>query len=428
VQQRYFSEPYQFVPPYRSRLWCRLFRPIFPRYVRKSLGLARLEFRGLDHLQQSLDAGAGILLTPNHSRWLDAGAVAMLGLTLRQFFYYLVSYHLFKQSRLQGWYLHRLGCFSVQREGADREAIRTSAAILSRAERPLVIFPEGTWFRQNDRVGPMQEGVALIARHAARTATRPLVIHPVAIKYWLLEDPRAALRERLARLEVRLAWRPREDLELLPRIDRALGALLTVKEIEHFGAPRAGPLAERIHGLAESHIQRLEGKWLGKGVKRVDASGPSHSSANGEGRAGHLERIRHLRQRLVRTLRESTEVAAVKRQLDDLLFCENLIANSQDYLYERPSYERLAEAVERLEETLSDGPENPLAPLGAVVEVGPALPIAAGQTERSAAREGGDGLMQRLSAALQGQLTALLAQGPPPAWNCPGVCAEAPAG
>jgi 1-acyl-sn-glycerol-3-phosphate acyltransferase len=366
VPQRYFTEPYQFVPPYQSRLWCRLFRPIFPHYVRKSLGLARLEFRGLDRLRASLRAGAGILLTPNHSRWLDAGAVAMLGLALRQFFYYLISYHLFKQSRMLGWYLHRLGCFSVQREGADREAIRTSAAILARAERPLVIFPEGTWFRQNDRVGPLQEGVALITRHAARAATRPLVIHPVAIKYWLLADPRPALRTRLARLEAHLSWRPQEHLELLPRIDRALGGLLTVKEIERFGTPRSGSLAERISGLAESHIQGLEATWFGRPER-----GP------------HLPRIRHLRQRLVRALRESSaaEIAPIQRQLDDLLFCENLLANAQDYLHERPSFERLAEAVERLEETLADGPENPVVPLGAVVEVGPVLSVTAGQDE-----------------------------------------------
>ena len=63
-------------------------------------------------LRASLDRGAGILLTVNHSRWADPAVVGMLSIHLRHYFYYLVSYHLFRQSRFTHWYIRRCGGFS----------------------------------------------------------------------------------------------------------------------------------------------------------------------------------------------------------------------------------------------------------------------------------------------------------------------------
>ena len=50
----------------------------------------------------------------------------------------------------------------------DKQAVQTSIEILETAERPLVIFPEGHITRTNDRLTPMLEGTALIARQAAK--------------------------------------------------------------------------------------------------------------------------------------------------------------------------------------------------------------------------------------------------------------------
>src|SRR5205823_6143920 len=140
---------------------------------------------------------AGILLTPNHSRWADPAVMGILADQVKQYLYYIASYHLFRQGRFMGWMLNRLGGYSIWSEGADRESIRTSARILAEAERPVVLFPEGTWFRQNDRVGPLQDGLSLITRQAVRQSTRPIVIHPVGIKYWLLQDPTKEVLVRL---------------------------------------------------------------------------------------------------------------------------------------------------------------------------------------------------------------------------------------
>ena len=158
--QRYFLEPYRFVPPYRGKFWCRVAKHVMPRHLRGKMGVPRWHFQGLEHLRDSLSKNAGILLAANHCRWADPVVMGMLGVQLKQYFYYVVSYHLFKQKRLIGWWLNRIGGYSILREGADRDAIRATAGILAEAERPVVMFPEGTWFRQNDRVGPLQEGWA----------------------------------------------------------------------------------------------------------------------------------------------------------------------------------------------------------------------------------------------------------------------------
>jgi hypothetical protein len=404
--QRYFTEGYRFIPPYRSTFWCRLAGRVLPRRMPREFGVARWHFEGLDNLRSSLDCGAGILLAANHCRRADPAVLGMLGLHLRRYFYYVVSYHIFKQSRFAGWYLNRLGGYSIWREGADRDSLRATARILADAERPVVLFPEGTWFRQNDRLGPLQEGVSLIARQAVRQSARPVVVHPVAIKYWYLEDPRPALHAVLDARERSLGWSPQGHLDLLPRLEKLGDALLSLKEVEHFGHPRTGGLDERIAALADAHVSRLEKFYLG----RVHV--------------GHaLERIRRLRQLLVRRLAgaagDARQEHVTRQALDTLLFCENLSAQSHDYIRERPSLERLGETVQRIEETITDQAEAHLAPLGAVVAVGPALDARAFEAPARGTRREPCPLLGALRTGIQGLLDRLLGQGPPPEWGCP---------
>jgi hypothetical protein len=100
-----------------------------------------------------------------------------------------------------------------------------------------------------------------------------------------------------------------------------------------------------------------------------------------------------------------------------LLFCECLLGHFPDYLRERPSPERLVEAVLRMEEIFTGAEEVPVVPSGALVEVGPALDVRAFSAERRAGASGDDPLLRQLAASIQGQLDRLLAEGPPPAWR-----------
>jgi hypothetical protein len=370
-----------------------------------------VEFRGLHHLKQSHSQGAGILLAGNHCRWSDPFVAAVLGIHVRRYFYYLASYHTFKQSRFEAWLSNRLGGFSILREGADRQALRACVDILTRAERPIVVYPEGTWFRMNDRLGPLQDGVGLIARQAARAGKRPIVLHPIAMKYWCKDDPRPELDARLRRLEAVLSWPAQDHLDSISRIDKLAGGLLAVKEAHYLGRPPQGPLGQRIAGLVDSVVGSLEERH---GAKRTDDL--------------PLKRIRRLRQLLVKRLLEvaaqPSEEDAIRQALDDLLFCENINSYSLDYLRELPSWERLTEAVLRIEETAFDRVKESVVPMGVVAEIGPALRVEDFLSPRGAARAelgGGDPLMVELARRLQAQLNGLLAQGPPARWGFPPV-------
>lgn len=401
--ERYFLEPYRFVPPFRSTFWCRLGRKLVERQLKRRFGVVRWHFPDVDLLRQSLNQQAGVLLAANHCRWADPMLMGALSGQARHYFYYVASYHLFRQNKFMGWVMNRLGGYSIWREGADRESLKATASILAEADRPVVLFPEGTWFRQNDRVGVLQDGLSLITRQAARQSTRPIVVHPVAIKYWYLEDPTPEILKRLSKLERRIGWSPQGDLPILPRIEKLGGGLLTLKEIEYLGHPQPGDLDARIARLTGSQVDRLEKLHLGKLFD-----------------GWLLERVRRLRQHLTRQLHDKSQDESasygIKKDLHDLLYCENLNAHSLEYLRSDPSLERLAETIQRIEETVTDEVEVPLAPMGATARVGPAMDV---RSFAAGDRKEGDPMVRHLRTTLQGMLDTILSQGPPPEWNCP---------
>jgi 1-acyl-sn-glycerol-3-phosphate acyltransferase len=399
--ERYFAEPYRFIPPFRSTFWCHFAGALMPRQLRRTRDVHRWHFYGLEHLRSAVANKAGVLIASNHCRSCDPMVLGVMGTTARMYLYYVASHHLFRQSRLMGMILNRIGGYSILREGTDRESIRATVSILTEAERPVVLFPEGTFFRQNDRVHPLQEGLSLITRQAVKQCERPIVVIPAAVKYWMLHDPRPALARRLEALEGRLGWRPQTHLDLVARLEKLGSGLLAVKEVEHAGEPRSGPLEERIAALVELLTARLEDRHLNK---RHDG--------------WPLERVRRLRQHLSRRLMDpktdAASLAEVKRDLDEMVFVENLGAQSVDYLREDPSAERLVETLQRIEETIDDADEKAVVQMGVTVRLGPPI-------DARALGEGakGEAFVSMLRGQMQGLLDEELTQGPPAEWDCP---------
>ena len=84
----------------------------------------------------------------------------------------MASWHVFKQNWLAAFVCHRVGGFSVYREGLDRKALDTAIGIVATAERPLIIFPEGGISAANDRLMSLMEGTSFVARAAARSVPK----------------------------------------------------------------------------------------------------------------------------------------------------------------------------------------------------------------------------------------------------------------
>ncbi|MCC6699736.1 MAG: 1-acyl-sn-glycerol-3-phosphate acyltransferase [Candidatus Hydrogenedentes bacterium] len=394
MQAVVIDKPYQFVPPRHGRLWPTVMRPYMPRYLRKSHGVERLEYRGLDRLQASLAAGHGIMLAPNHCRPCDPMVLALMASSIGQYLYIMASWHLFMEGRLQPWLLPRLGVFSVYREGLDRDALKCAVQILVDAKRPLVIFPEGAISRTNDRLNHLMEGTSFIARSAAKKRSEngnagKVVIHPVAIRYFFLGDLEGALLPVLDDIEKRLTWQSQKHKPLPERITKVGDALLTLKEMEYAEKPRAGTLAERIAALIDQVLVPLEDEWL-----------------KGKRQEGVVARVKALRTAILPNM-VAGDISSEERErrwrlLADLYLAQQLSFYPPDYFDSPPTPEQMLETVERFEEDLTDVARVHW-PIHVRIEVGEAIEV-------SPTRERGveaDPVMAKVRADLESMLARL---------------------
>ena len=344
------DEPYQFIPPFRGRWLSWAFRLWLRPYLKRTHGIVNCTFEGLEHVRASLKAGHGIVLCPNHCRDSDPMLIGMLCRAIPSHVYSMASWHIFKQSWLEGFVVRRLGGYSVYREGLDRQALDTSVKIVSTAERPLVIFPEGVISRANDRLNPLMDGVSFIARVAARKRAEinpnaKVVIHPVALRYQLVGDLMESVGPVLTALEERTFWKTHEDLPVERRIRNLAHAHMASREIEILGDCRQGPLMPRMEQLVDSILQPFERQWLGK-ARTGDV----------------ISRVKDLRTAIVPDLLignlSESEKRQRWRQLTDCYYAQTLSMYPPDYLNDGIrgpiSRERIAETVHRLEEDLTD--------------------------------------------------------------------------
>jgi 1-acyl-sn-glycerol-3-phosphate acyltransferase len=141
MQPILIEKPYRFIPPHRGRWWPVIIQRLhlYDIYLRRVHGVVDYECRQTELLRQSLRAGHGILLTPNHCRVCDPIVMGFLAPGRR---YAMASWHLFTRV-VSPRAIRRMGGFSVYREGVDRQAIDTPRGFCSRPA-PLIIFPEGS--------------------------------------------------------------------------------------------------------------------------------------------------------------------------------------------------------------------------------------------------------------------------------------------
>jgi len=366
MQNVIIDKPYRFIPPCHSRLWPPILRLLVPRLLNKCHGITRVECRGVEHLRESLAAGQGILLAPNHCRESDPLVLGALSAAVGRPFFLLASWHLFMQGRLRAFLLRRAGAFSIYREGMDRAALKAATDILEQARRPLVIFPEGVLSRTNDHLNALMDGTALIARAAARRRAklnppRQVVVHPVAIRYHFRGDLQASLSPVLDRIESRLTWRPQRDLPLIERVYKLGFTLLSLKEIEYLGQASSDSIHDRLHRLIDHLLVPLEKEWLDG--RRDDTT---------------VARVKRLRAAILPDLVkgdiDEPERDRRWRHLADVYLAQQLAHYPPDYIRSDPTPDRLLETVERFEEDLTDLCTTHR-PFTAAVHVAPAIHV-----------------------------------------------------
>ncbi|MEM6688671.1 MAG: lysophospholipid acyltransferase family protein [Planctomycetota bacterium] len=392
------ERPYQFVPPYRHSLWPTLIQAfrLVDLYLAKKEGVVDYQVRGLEHWKSALDAGQGVLLAPNHCRYADPLVIGWPARELGVHVHAVASWHLFNVGWFDSFALRRMGAFSINREGSDKQSLESAIDILATGSRSLVLFPEGTTNRTNDVLKPLLDGVAFIARAAGkkrRKAERPpVVMLPTALKYLCVRDGRDWMIEQLEALEDHFGWQRQKHRSILDRTVRLAEAMLSLKEIEYLGQSETGDLRHRRDHLMVALLDQAE-----------DAIGLVHEESGSDVR----ERVRRIRSEVVSkhfSAKEQDESRAVRlrgfARMADL--AQSLLSYPDCYLESTHVTEtRIIETIQRMQEQLF-GKSNNEIELKVVIQFDEPIEV----DPKRPPRDQTDPVMTRLSE----RLTAMLGE------------------
>ncbi|MCW1921191.1 1-acyl-sn-glycerol-3-phosphate acyltransferase [Luteolibacter arcticus] len=388
--------PYAFRPP-KPRAWFRPLGLLANRlYLQRKYAVNRLDDSGFDRVKELSRAGHAVLLAPNHADHSDPHVVTELIARHDMKSHFMAAREVFEVSKLGAFALESMGVYSVDRDGPDLSAIKTSITLLEKSSDPLVIYPEGEIYHHHERLDPLHEGVASILLKAAARMNggKEAFLVPVGIRFHHDAAVEATFRDRLSRLEDRIGWTPRPALSIDERIVRLGTGLLGLKEMEHTGENGRGRIQDRLTSLCDALLSAAEGRH-GRDPKSVTAP----------------ERVRAQRYRIRKRLLDAEKPpTAVERDelLDDLdrVFTA-LQAHSYigDYFLAEQTLDRRAETIMKLEEDLLGFPNYPT-PRTARVTAGEPIPVSKMLAAGELFAKGG---ATPLTALLEARLAALLA-------------------
>ena len=384
------EEPYEFVPPSKKEWLPTLIGLFLNPYLKNKFGIHSVECREVQRIRDSVEAGHGVLMAPNHSRMCDPMVLGVLCKHMRRNMHAMASWHLFKQDWFSRFVTRSMGAFSVYREGLDRQAVNMAVDVLVEGKRPLIVFPEGAVSRHNDQLMPMMEGTSFIARTAAKrreknNARGGVMVHPIAIRYFFRGDLEKAVEPVLEEIESHFSWYPQREKTIIQRLRQIGQALLSLKEVEYLGAARSGEFEDRVGDLVQEVLTGLEQKWELKD--------------EGEGVVSRVKAIRSaiLPDMIAKTISDS-ERHARWQQLAACYYIQQISHYPPHYVRRaQPNIvEHILETVERFEEDFTDN-TRVHGPLHAVIQVGEAIPVSSKRVRGNDADPVMDGIRTQLA-------------------------------
>ncbi len=128
----------------------------------------------------SIPINSSIILAPTHrSRWDGLVLTMAMGRRItNKDCRFMVTRS--EMRGLQGWFLERLGCFSVNQSSPSLKALRYAVELIERREQ-LVVFPEGKINKYGKKL-VLKEGLFRLARIASKK-TKSIFIIPIGIAY-----------------------------------------------------------------------------------------------------------------------------------------------------------------------------------------------------------------------------------------------------
>jgi 1-acyl-sn-glycerol-3-phosphate acyltransferase len=392
-----------------------LFRPAKP--WRWAIGLVQtylrpiLYWRNRVHIDTAdldvlagLPSGMGLILTPNHADEKDIEVCLDVSRRCGRRFFFMMNREAFGEGfGVAGWWLQRLGAFSVERGGENGAAKRFAIDIVKRGSEVLVIFPEGEIYYLNDRVQPLKSGAVDIGLQAVveSQSTRPgwtACLIPMAIKYRYRHAIGPVLERRVRQMERHLLLL-KSGLTVQQRLVQILAGVLNRQESVHHLKPdqeRLAELSERVKSLREEILSQIEGRYVGAAV-----TAPAWPMDRAWRLSARLRGLLNGAGRLGDTLRTQ-----IRSDLEALRHVAQMGGWEPQYLGLDPSQERLAETLLKLErEVYGNGRPRQLAGRDVFIRIG--HPIDLGRF-LSAYRKDAHGVRHRAAEELRERLQDLL--------------------
>jgi 1-acyl-sn-glycerol-3-phosphate acyltransferase len=128
----------------------------------------------------SIPQNSSIILAPTHrSRWDGLILTMAMGRRVtKKDCRFMVTKS--EMRGIQGWFLKRLGCFSINQLSPSLSALRYAIELIEKGEQ-LVVFPEGKINKYGKKL-ILKEGLYRLARLATKKTTS-IVIIPIGIAY-----------------------------------------------------------------------------------------------------------------------------------------------------------------------------------------------------------------------------------------------------
>jgi len=128
----------------------------------------------------SIPINSSIILAPTHrSRWDGLVLTMAMGRRVtKKDCRFMVTKS--EMRGIQGWFLKRLGCFSINQLSPSLSALRYAIDLIEKGEQ-LVVFPEGKINRYGKKL-VLKEGLYRLARLATKKTTSITII-PIGIAY-----------------------------------------------------------------------------------------------------------------------------------------------------------------------------------------------------------------------------------------------------
>jgi 1-acyl-sn-glycerol-3-phosphate acyltransferase len=132
------------------------------------------------HNDFSIPQNSSIILAPTHrSRWDGLVLTMAMGrrVTSKDCRFMVTKSEM---RGIQGWFLKRLGCFSINQLSPSLSTLRYAISVVEKGEQ-LVVFPEGKINRHGKKL-VLKEGLYRLARLATKK-TNSVTIVPIGIAY-----------------------------------------------------------------------------------------------------------------------------------------------------------------------------------------------------------------------------------------------------